>query len=112
MEAHCFLHPLQQGSLGQQPYNWSMDWFSPPDPVEIGVQDLRTHGITFSTLAEEWHKDLLVKAHMLPSSAGNALQLVFNVDDTADPPCHTDVTTHANGRATSTMATTDGLGTI
>ena len=35
------------------PYNWSMDSFSPPDPEEIGVQDPRTHGITFRTLAED-----------------------------------------------------------
>ena len=70
-----------------------MEWCSVPDLKKAGVQDPRTHGSTFPTLADEFYKQMPVMAYLRSWSEGNVFQFVFKVEDTADPPCHTDDTT-------------------
>ena len=77
-----------------QPYNWSGEWTSPPTPEDAGVQNLRTHGQVSDTLPKQQGgiPDWSVKAYMPPWGADNQAHFVSN-DNTADPHCHTVVTT-------------------
>jgi hypothetical protein len=47
-----------------QPYEWTSDWKDPTSIQTVGLQDPRTHGITFPSLAQDYDKQLPVQAHL------------------------------------------------
>ena len=52
---------LHSNRIVARPYHWTSEWMDPPSFQEVGIQDPRTHGITFPSLAQEYDKKCLCR---------------------------------------------------
>ena len=54
--ASHFYSNTHLNNIVTRPYEWTSDWRDPPSIQQVGIQDPRTHGITFPSLAQAYDK--------------------------------------------------------